>query len=214
MPLTYFLYRCPRCGHDPMEGAADEAFCPQCGLHYSRGGDGGLIRIQDPSGEVWEVPAYLLTDALEAWDGAGESKSEAPGGPLHRAEVQVRQSGSEAPVRWGGELLGFAEAMGDASEGLLEISEEALTLRPLSEKSAGRAPVVALKSWHLMDIRAVQTSSSSLQFSPSAGGLVEFRFPHDSPFRWEQLLRNALKSAYRRRGIGEIVEFQPRVVTE
>ncbi len=32
------------------------------------------------------------------------------------------------------------------------------------------------QSWPLLEIRAVQTSSSSLQFSPASGGLVELRF--------------------------------------
>ena len=103
----------------------------------------------------------------------------------------------------------IAEAMGERVSGSLELTEEALILassNPESEK--------AQKTWPLLDIRAVQTSSSSLQFSPVAGGLMELRFPHDSPFRWEGLLRNALRKAYAREGRGRIVEFQPRIVTE
>ena len=57
-------------------------------------------------------------------------------------------------------------------------------------------------------------SSSSLQFSPASGGLVEFKFPGDSPFRWEHLLRRALRKAYEEAGMGTIVEFQPRIVAE
>ena len=69
-------------------------------------------------------------------------------------------------------------------------------------------------TWLFLDIRAVQTSSSSLQFSPASGGLVEFRFESDSPFRWEHLLHRGLRRAYAAAGLGTIVEFQPRIVVE
>jgi hypothetical protein len=137
-----------------------------------------------------------------------------PGIPIHAARVTVRQSGDEAPVFLGGELMGFAEAMGDPTYGTLELTSEVLIL----QRDAGGAdpPPEALRKekWPLLDIRAVQTSSSSLQFSPMSGGLVEFKFPEDSTFRWETLLRGALRRAYRRAGLGEIVEFQPRIVTQ
>jgi hypothetical protein len=136
-------------------------------------------------------------------------------GPLPReTRVMVRQSGEEAPVRWGGELLGFAEAMGNPRTGKVALTDAELTLELVEENRNGGSPKESKKRWALLDIRAVQTSSSSLQFSPRSGGLVELRFPEDSPFRWEFLLREALRRAYRQAGRGEIVEFQPRIVTE
>lgn len=205
MPLTYLLYRCPHCGHDPMEGAKDRATCPGCGLAFSRGGEGGLIRIQDPAGEIWEVPGARLASAVEAWTAAEFEESGSGGGVFHKSRVRARQSGAESPVWFEGELIGFAEAMSSAVEGNLEIDEEGLVLR----MECGQ-----VMRWPFMDIRAVQTSSSSLQFSPVSDGLVEFRFPEDSPFRWEGILRESLRRAYRRAGLGEIVEFQPRIVVE
>jgi hypothetical protein len=206
MPLTYLLYRCPGCGHDPLEGVKDEATCPACGLAFARGGEGGLILGRDSSGGVWEGPGHRLSASIEGRTVRQISEFRPEGASIHRAEVIVRRSGVESPVRFGGELLGFAEAMGGGVSGTLDLSKESLTLRT--------GPEAEREDWPLLHIRAVQTSSSTLQFSPVSGGLVEFRFPNDSPFRWETLLRESLRLAYRREGLGEIVEFQPRIVAE
>lgn len=239
MPLVYLLYRCPHCGHDPMEGEKDRAVCPACGVQYSRGGEGGLIRVQDPSGGSWDVPGHRLTAAMDARREQDGFHTAAPGTLIRRAKVEKRQSGAEAPVEWGGELIGFAEAMGEAAAGALELTLEALIFRPSvvgradpGERAAreGRAGLEGKadpgdgvgapqgpdfsQSWPLLQIRAVQTSSSSLQFSPLAGGLVQFRFLNDSPYRWESLLREGLRTVYKREGMGEIVEFQPRIIVE
>ena len=150
------------------------------------------------------MAGHRLADAVQAFTvkELGEAVQTQP--LLHRSDVVVRQSGIESPVQWGGKLLGFAEAMGEGESGVLELSIEALRLRLASDPGD--------RVWPLLQIRAVQTSSSSLQFSPLQGGLVEFRFQNDSPFRWETLLRESLRLAYRKEGLGEIVEFQPRIV--
>jgi hypothetical protein len=214
MPLVYLLYRCPRCGQDPLEGEKDEATCSACGVRYSRGGERGLIQVREPSGEVWEVPGHRLTAALEGWREKEGSDSAAPDTPIHRTQVEVRQTGRDSQVWWGGELLGFAEAMGEPTSGTLQLSDNGLILCTGTGGPNGLEGGNPSEIWPLLEIRSVQTSSSSLQFSPSAGGLVQFRFQSDSPFRWESLLRHALRRAYRREGLGEIVEFQPRIVTE
>jgi len=214
MPLVHLLYRCPRCGQDPLEGEKDEATCTACGTRYSRGGEGGLIQVREPSGEMWEVPGHRLTTAMEGWREEEGSDSPAPGTPIRRTQVEVRQTGRESPVRLGGELLGFAEAMGEPTLGTLQITEEALILLTGTGEADGSERGNPSETWPFLEIRAVQTSSSSLQFSPSRGGLVQVRFASDSPFRWESLLRHALRRAYRGEGLGEIVEFQPRIVAE
>ena len=214
MPLAYLLYQCPRCGHDPMGGEKDDALCPGCGTRYSRGDKGGIIRVEEPSGEVWEVPGHRLTAAMAAW-GEGDEKGGFPAeAPIHQAEVGMRQSGAESPVWHRGELLGFAEAMGEPVFGTLELTQEMLVFREESGQGQGVGGGNSSLSWPLLEIRAVQTSSGSLQFSPLSGGLVEFKFRKDSPYRWENLFRTALRNAYRRHGLGEIVEFQPRIVAE
>ena len=219
MPLIYLLYRCPRCGHDPMTGEKDEALCSGCGTRYFRGGEGGLIRIVESSGEVWEVPSHQLTAAMLVRGAEAGPVPVASDPSIRSAEVLVRQSGREAPVRWKGAFLGFAEAMGEARPGVLDLTEEALYLRrsEMGEgqtETSGQPRKVSGARWPLEEIRAVQTSSSSLQFSPAEGGLVECRFLNDSPYRWENLLREALRAFYRKHGLGEIVEFQPRIVAE
>ncbi len=214
MPLVYLLYRCPRCGQDPLKGERDEVTCPGCGVHFSRGGEGGLIRVREPSGELWEVSGHRLATAMEGRGKKEKHSSAPPGTPIPQARVEVRRSGREAPVWYRGGLLGFAEAMGEEASGTLELTETALILGSGAGAGGGSEDGNPSESWPLLQIRAVQTSSSSLQFSPSTGGLVQLRFPDDSPFRWETLLRGALRRAYQREGLGEIVEFQPRIVAE
>ena len=177
--------------------------------------------MEEPSGGVWDVPAYHLTRVLD--EGIREEAAlvgEGEGPPTCRSRVAMRRSGEESPVRWRGELLGFAEAMGEAVSGTVALSRGALTFtpdpRPPGSQDA-HGPAAGGQEeeiWPLLEIRAIQTSSSSLQFSPVGGGLVELRFPSDSPYRWESLLRHAVRRTYREAGLGEIVEFQPRIVTE
>jgi hypothetical protein len=103
--------------------------------------------------------------------------------------------------------------MGEARWGIIEIGPAGLGLLH-DETRDGETHDHAREDWPFLDIRAVQTSSSSLQFSPRSGGLIELRFAEDSPYRWETMLREALRWAYREAGLGEILEFQPRVVAE
>lgn len=212
MALVHLLFRCPRCGFDPLKGERDEAVCPECGTGYARGGEGGLITVRQEDGNRWDVPSRALTVALERW----LESDELPGDLLqtvHSARASVRRSGEEAPVRWGGTLIGFAEAMGEKKAGQLRITGDRLVFTP-DPASTGEDVRPADDTWLFSEIRAVQTSSSSLQFSPASGGLVELRFESDSPFRWEHLLHRGLRRAYWEAGKGTIVEFQPRIVAE
>jgi hypothetical protein len=122
--------------------------------------------------------------------------------------VEISRATREIPFRFRGELLGFAEVFGPSTPGVLAIDPEGLTFQP-DDAAGGKA-----ERWLLLDIRAVQTSSSSLQFVPAEGGLIQCRFQSDSTRRWESLLRAALKAIYRLKGLGEIVEFQSRIVVE
>jgi hypothetical protein len=221
LPLINLLYRCPRCGHGTMEGAKDQARCPECGVVFARSGEGGLIFVREPSGGEWDVPGTELTAAISAWEDKGclpgtegEVSEEGVGSPrkemTREAEVLVRSSGNEAPVFFGGSFMGFAEAMGKATSAKLRLTEEGVEVE-YHEADTGEKNT---SFWPFFEIRAVQTSSSSLQFSPSSGGLLEFRFLADSSYRWERLLRNAIRRAYRKAGLGEILEFQPRIVVE
>jgi len=201
-----------------MGGEGDEALCPSCGTRYHRGSPGGRIRILESSGATWEVPSYRLADAITALGGPLTRARTSDGGLSHRAGVELRKSQKEDPVRHRGELQGFAETLGPPQTGFLVLQDDVLAFLPpdMTGKKGGAKGGEAedgnpLETWDLMDIRAVQTSSSSLQISPKEGGVVQFRFQDDSPRRWEALLHLALRRIYRSRGLGEIREFQPRI---
>lgn len=222
MPLLYLLYRCPRCGNDAMEGGGDEARCPACGTEYARGGEGGRLRVREKEGSEWSVASHRLAAAVDAWNDRATDGIVGDGrgaGVIRAASVEVRRARTEAPVAFKGEVLGFVEQLGPPSEGVLELSSLGLVLRSVLESEGSEGGSVEGRGgdadgvWPLLDLRAIQTSSSSLQISPSTGGIVQFRFRGDSPRRWEDLLRRALREAYRQAGRGEILEFQPRIVT-
>lgn len=204
-----------------MEGAKDQARCPACGVSFARSGEGGLIYVREPSGGEWDVPGTELTAAITSWEEEGhppgsdvEASERGAGVPLREvtreAEVLVRNSGNEAPVFLGGRFMGFAEAMGKTTAAKLRLTEKGLEVEYVQADTGKKTQGF----WPFLEIRAVQTSSSALQFSPSSGGLLEFRFLADSSYRWERLLRNAIRRAYREAGLGEIIEFQPRIVVE
>ncbi len=183
MPLTYLLYRCPRCGHDPLEGEKDEATCSGCGTRYARGGEGGLILVREPSGEVWEVPGHRLTTAMEGWMEEKPSASGVSGASIHESQVEVTQSGEEAPVWWGGELLGFAEAMGEARDREASFSpmRRSSFLHYLEKRGAlqEESPPRAGPSWRSGLSRRVRVLFS---FLPRVGGWSSFGFPMTRPF--------------------------------
>lgn len=110
---------------------------------------------------------------------------------------------SEEAVWHRGALLGFAETMGPAEEGRIEVDAETVAVED-GRPASGR--------WAHLDLRAVQAASSSLQLSLPGDGLVELRFVGDSPRRWETLMHRLIADAWARAGRGRVVEFQPRIV--
>ncbi len=202
MPLTYLLYRCPRCGHDPVEGRGDAARCPACRTAFARVGGTGRIRVQDPAGESWDVAPAALVDAIDRHGGPLSAVEERDGRPEYTAAAVLRRAREEEPVRVGGRLLGFVERFGQPHDGTLRLRGETLSFT-VDGATVGQ--------WNLLDLRSIQTSSGSLQIT-GEDGMVQFRFHDDSPRRWESLLHHLIRDGYRREGRGEIVEFQPRIV--
>lgn len=188
-----------------MKGKGDEAWCASCGTSFSRDGEGGVIRVTDPAGSREEIPGHHLASGLDPEFLSGRDRTNPR--KSRRARVTVRRAvGREGPVYHGGEVVGFAEELGGAAEGVLELNSMALILWGEEE---GAPP---LDQWALQDIRAVQATSGALQISPITGGVVHFRFLEDSPRRWEDLLHRRLRQRFRADGLGEILEFQPRIV--
>jgi len=120
----------------------------------------------------------------------------------------------EEPIRARGETLGFYERLGEEEEGVLELTPERVVLRASRPQALRDQAPEASVSWHckLLEIGAIQTSSTSVQIAPRSGGLLHFKFLHDSPKRWEELLQGWVRRAYLGSGLGEVAEFQPRVV--
>ena len=205
MPLKYLLYRCPACGHEPVEGDGDVMSCPSCDTRYARGGGKRLIRVERPGTPSKEVPVIELVRAIDGHGGPMDRATSEDGTIDDRAGVLVRRAYVEEPVRYRGRLLGFAERLSEAVPGTLRLTDSCLIV----DEDGSEALCIGL-----LEIGAVQTSSSSLQLTIPSGELIQLRFLEDSPRRWEHLLEAALQRAYREAGRGEIVEFQPRIVTE
>lgn len=203
MAMSDLLYRCPICGADPVQGSGDEVHCPTCDTRYRRGDPPAGVVVERPGREPEHLPATELTRAIDEAGGPFPAARAADGSIRYQARVMVRRSRREDPVRRSGELLGFVERLGEGSEATLHIDGEALELRPSGEGARRR--------WPLLELRAVQTSSSSLQIRTATGTLVHFGFVEDSACRWQALVQGLLRRAYRRAGRGQIREFQPRI---
>lgn len=204
MALVDFLYRCPFCGHDPLQGAGDTARCGSCGRSFRTAPAEGGIAISEGGGETRVVPVDELSRRIEALGGVLTRAQRDDGSLRYEAVAAMRLAVVEEPVHYGGSLFGFTEQLGSRRDGTLVLDDR--TLQFLSRE--GDREVVR---WDLKDVRALQGASSSVQLSPRTGGVAVFRFLDDSPRRWEALLAHALRRVWLEEGWGEIVEFQPRI---
>ena len=123
----------------------------------------------------------------------------------------------QEPIWRGGKLRGFAERMGAPLPGTATLDREAISIEssagpnPNSDAVCQPLPSRPSGRWDYLDLKAMQTSSSSLQVSLPGDRLVQLRFTDDSPKRWEDLLRQLIRAAYQRAGRGRVHEFQPRI---
>ena len=201
MPLRHLLFRCPECGHDPTTGEKDRVRCPACGAAFARARQGSRIRVTRGD-DTTVVAISHLVDRIRSAGGA-VSVARAPDGALrHQAAATQRRSVGEEPAYLDGEVTGFFERLDDGVEGTLHLESGALRF-----EADGQTHL-----WPFSRVRALQTASSSVQISVEDGSVVQFDFVEDSPYRWEELLRVALRTWYATEGRGEILEFQPRIV--
>lgn len=211
MALHHLLYRCPFCGTDPLRGERDAAACSSCGRRFTRVRKGGVIRVEG-EGAAEDHPISALAERIHALGGPLTAADDGAGGLAYSAEVVLREAAEEEPVRFRGQVLGFVEQLSGGVPGTLSLDVDTLVFRAAPDGSTASNPEE--RRWGLLDVRAVQSASSSVQISPARGGVVQFKFAEDSPVRWEALLKEALQRAYRQAGLGTIREFQPRIVTE
>ena len=210
MPIHDMLYRCPRCGHDPLDGHRGRARCFSCGTRFEQG-RGSVIIVRPPKGPPEQTSATSLLSDMEKM---GESL-------FREARVALGMAEGYDVIRWRGDVLGFSERISWKGEGLIRLEEEALTFTPVLDtvglaRRRGRAGLGGRAegfSCLLVDIRGVQISSQALQVTLEGRRLYQFEFIDDSPKRWEDLLCLALTRLYTQSG-RSIIEFKPRVVTE
>ncbi len=209
MPIHDMLYRCPRCGHDPLDGHKGRARCFSCGTRYEQG-RGSVIVVRPPKGPLERISAASLVADMDKRGGLGTGKDRGKGlheeSPFREARVALGLAEGYDVIRWRGEVLGFSERISWKGEGLLKLEGEALTFAPRGNRAEGFSCL-------LSDVRGVQISSGALQVTLEGTRLYQFEFVDDSPKRWEDLLCLALSRLYTKTGRC-ITEFKPRIVTE
>ena len=70
MPIHHMLYRCPRCGHDPLDGHKGRAKCVSCGTQFEQG-RGATIIVRPPDGPPEQSTASDLLADVERLGGPG-----------------------------------------------------------------------------------------------------------------------------------------------
>jgi hypothetical protein len=229
MALKHFLYGCPWCGEIPLEGTGSSARCPRCARSFQQAGADPRIRVTSPGCRPESYPAATLALRLAGLGppeermprGRRSPGRTSPGGtePLIESQAVSRVSSRETPLTTRGELLGYVERPGPPRTGTLRLHSHHLEFTARTRRSTGRelhdqeVPEPGVQRWLLRDLRALQTSSASLQLSPLSGEVIEFTFSSHSPLLWAQLLEARLRAIWLEEGRGEIVEFQPRIRT-
>lgn len=202
MPLHHLLYRCPVCGHDPTTPDGHGARCGACGARFDRGESASIVTTP-ASGPTRADAAADLVDAIGEWEGKSPSGFGADGRLDYSADVTYKRVVGQGTVYHSEVVAGFYETFSALQEGHLHISSQGVALSSDDGESF---------NWLWADVRAVQTSSRSLQLNLKPDGLFDFRFADDSPRRWEDLLHSALQAFYEASG-ERIREFQPRIVS-
>lgn len=187
-----------------MRGEGDGAWCESCGVRIERR-QGQLLMFPPKDDLSFKIKPADLGRRICEHGGPMARATQADGTVRYSARADVSWRTSERPVWYRGELLGFAETMGPPFPATVTVDRETVSVDgDGSGAGSGR--------WSLLDIRAVQAASRSLQISLPGDRLVQFRFADDSPRRWEILLRLLISDAWEGAGRGRVVEFQPRIV--
>ncbi|TVP55414.1 MAG: hypothetical protein EA351_10860 [Gemmatimonadales bacterium] len=189
-------------------------FCPSCEATFEAAPPTGETRIRvSRNGQSFDAQAVLLNRRIDRLGGAAGHARQPDGRLKARAVVEAQFVSNEDPLRFRDRLLGFIERLDERVPGTLLLDGNEMELIPEpagSNKAAGQGA----HRWTIDEIDSLQTSSSSVQISLGARGVVLFRFPDDSVRRWDDLIRRAIRERWRALGRGDIVEFQPRVRAE
>lgn len=201
MAIRDLLWACPECGVEGgLRSLGRGETCAACGTRYRRG-EGALIEAERPRSGRQKLPAVAWVDRLPQLSVEARLHGKEV---IHEERTLARFAEGEAVVRQGGSYLNRIERFGPKVAGALTLEAARLVFR--REGGEGRA-------FPFERLTAVQPSSSTLQIKARDAALASFRFPDGSARFWEELLTAALRRHYRTTGRGEIVEFQPRIVT-
>lgn len=217
MAIADLLWACPICRTDRgIRRDRRTSACHACGTRFQRV-DGARIRAEPRDGDAETLsPAQWLRrlpDPATLLEGDAPARSAGPiplrspeQAPVRSALVAAKFVIREEVVRDGDRYLNRIEIYGRKEEGTLTLTRERLIYTPADGAGEG-----AGTEWPFEDLVAVQASSRKLQLNGRDVPLASFAFPDDSSFLWENLVMAAVQAHYRRRGRGEIVEFQPRI---
>lgn len=185
-----------------MEGLGEHARCPGCGIRIERT-KGRIVMVRPKNDIQYDISVTEICRKIYQHGGPMTRATRDDGSLAYSAEALVSWRESEEAVWHRGALLGFSETMGPALPGRISVRADTVQVED-GRPASGR--------WAHVDLRAVQAASSSLQLSLPGDGLVQLRFPNDSPRRWETLMHGVIADAWARAGRGRVVEFQPRIV--
>lgn len=164
--------------------------CEECGASYARG-DGAEIVVETKDGR---------REVRRAGEWAAMLPPVVPAGS---ATCSLSIAHSDEPIHSYGEYFGRFEKFGEARIGTMSLDGDALSFEVDGETDR----------WPLLDLSAIQLSSSTLQVKPKRRPVMTIRFAQSSPKLWQERLEKAVREAYARAGLGDVVEFQPRIVT-
>ena len=149
MPIHHMLYRCPRCGQDPLDGHKRRARCSSCGTRFEQG-RGSVIVVRPPEGPPEPTAASSLLADVEKMGGPGIKrdlgKDLGEETLFRESRIVFGRAEGHDVIRWRGEVLGFSERISWKGEGLLRLEGEALSFRP-----GGGSPRDFSVSWAIFE---------------------------------------------------------------
>ena len=129
MPIHHMLYRCPRCGHDPLDGYKGRAKCVSCGTQFEQG-RGGAIVVRPPDGPPEQSTASDLLADVERLGGPGIGTQPGEESLFREARTAFGRADGHDVIRWRGEVLGFSERISWRGRGIIRLEGEGLTFKP------------------------------------------------------------------------------------
>src|SRR4051812_48239563 len=205
MAIRDLLWRCPLC--DTVEGIQRTPrgeVCSHCSARFRRG-RGATIIANPKAGEPISREPHEWLATFKAGDVDGEGFTLPEGvNPPYRQPCIGRIARDFRQIKRRGEFLGWVELYGPRINGEFLLSDFRASL-----EADGRVEWSA----SLIDFRAVQPASASIQIYVCDGSIVSLKFPSGSVRLWEQRIKHAVRKVWRANGRGEIHDFQPHIAT-